>query len=230
MGCAVRSRNFDLRRFITRIQRWGHWEFWPAWMFYPPVAIYYLWLAIKYRGPMLPTAANPGIFSGGMVGESKMATLQDLMASSPEFTADAELLAGANPAERLASLREICARRNIPYPFILKPDLGQRGVGIKLIHNEDQALAYVRQTSAPLLVQRFAEGPLEAGIFYYRLPDETGGHIFAITGKIFPHLTGDGQTTISELVWRDPRARFMADKYLDRFHATAMKFCRRAKP
>ena len=50
------------------------------------MAIYYLWLAIKYRGAMLPTAANPGIFSGGIVGESKLATLRDLMAGSPDFT------------------------------------------------------------------------------------------------------------------------------------------------
>jgi membrane protein DedA with SNARE-associated domain len=209
-------KDFDLRRFITGVQRWGHWEFWPAWMFYPPVVIYYVWLGVKYRGWMLPTSSNPGIFSGGMVGESKMATLRELMAGSAEFTADAELLAGANPAERLASLREICARRNIPYPFILKPDLGQRGDGVKLIRDDEQARAYLEHSPAALLVQRFAEGPHEAGIFYYRLPDETGGHIFAITGKIFPHLTGDGQTTISELVWRDPRARFMAEKYLRR--------------
>ena len=117
------------------------------------------------------------------------------------------------------SIREICARLNISYPFILKPDVGQRGAGIKLIRDEAQALAYLRQTSAPLLVQRFAEGPHEAGIFYYRFPGEPRGHIFAITEKIFPVITGDGKSTVAELVWRDPRARFMADKYLQRFGA-----------
>ena len=155
--------NFDWRKFTTRLQRWTRWEFWPMWLFYPPVAIYYLWLALKYRGAMLPTAANPGIFSGGMVGESKMKTLRDLMLTSAEFTAEAELLAGDSPKGRLISLREICARRQISYPFILKPDLGQRGAGIKLICHEAQAEAYLQGTRAPLLVQRFAEGPREAG-------------------------------------------------------------------
>jgi membrane protein DedA with SNARE-associated domain len=211
--------NFDLRKFAARLGRWRHWEFWPGWLFYPPVVIYYLWLAIKYRGPMLPTAANPGIFSGGMVGESKMATLRDLMNTSAEFTAEAELLAGSTSDERLTSLREICARRNIPYPFILKPDLGQRGAGIKLIRDEAQALAYLRQTNAALMVQRFASGPHEAGIFYYRFPGESRGQIFSITEKIFPVVTGDGQSTMAELVWRDPRARFMAAKYLQRLGA-----------
>src|ERR1041384_1717523 len=27
--------NFNFRRFTTRLGRWRHWEFWPAWMFYP---------------------------------------------------------------------------------------------------------------------------------------------------------------------------------------------------
>ncbi|MEI9864464.1 MAG: hypothetical protein WDN00_07905 [Limisphaerales bacterium] len=73
-----------------------------------------------------------------MVGESKMATLAELMIASPELTAEAELLKGTTASERLASLREICTRREIFYPFILKPDLGQRGDGVKLIYNEVQ--------------------------------------------------------------------------------------------
>jgi len=210
-------QNFDSRKMAARIGRWRHWEFWPAWLFYPPVAIYYLWLAIKYRGVMLPTAANPGIFSGGIVGESKMVTLRDLMASNPQFTAEAELLVGSSAEERLISLKDICARRNLAFPFILKPDLGQRGAGIKLIRNGPQARAYLQQTNAALLVQRLAEGPNEVGIFYYRFPGEASGHIFAITEKIFPVVVGDGKSTITELVWRDPRARFLAEKYLQRF-------------
>jgi membrane protein DedA with SNARE-associated domain len=212
-------RNFGRRKLSNRLARWTHWEFWPMWLFYPPVALYYLWLAIKYRGAMLPTAANPGIFSGGIVGESKMETLRDLMNTSREFTAEAELLAGDSAKGRLISLREISARRNISYPFILKPDLGQRGAGIKFIRGEPQALAYLKDTNAQLLVQRYAEGPHEVGIFYYRFPDESNGHIFAITEKIFPVITGDGESTIAELIWRDDRARFMAGKYLQRLGA-----------
>ena len=75
-----------LTRLRTWLERWRHWEFWPAWMFYPPVAIYCFWLAIKYRGLTLPTTANPRIFSAGVVGESKMAILQTLMETSLGFT------------------------------------------------------------------------------------------------------------------------------------------------
>jgi hypothetical protein len=209
--------NFDARRFKSRVGRWTRWEFWPYWLFYPPVAIYCVWLAIKYRSVTVPTASNPGIFSGGMVGESKMETLKELHATSPDFTAEAILIEGETIEERLRSLDEILARPNVRFPFILKPDLGQRGDGIKLIRAREQAEAYLRYTSAPLLAQSYAPGPHEVGIFYYRFPNETRGHIFAITEKIFPVLIGDGKSTISELVWNDARARFMADKYLKRF-------------
>ena len=210
-----------IRRFFIPLARWGHWEFWPPWLFYPPVAVYCLWLAIKYRGLAVPTAANPGIFSGGIVGESKMATLQDLMDASPEFTAEAEMVKGETAAARLTALREICQRRRIPYPFILKPDVGQRGQGVKLIRHDAQAQAYLRQTDAPLLVQRYVPGPNELGIFYFRLPGESRGQIFAITEKIFPVVTGDGHSTISDLIWSDSRARFMAGKYMSRLAGRA---------
>lgn len=209
--------NFNFRRFTAQLGRWRHWEFWPAWMFYPPVGIYCAWLALKYRGLTVPTAANPGIFSGGMVGESKMATLKELFATSPAFTAEAELIVGDTLAARLRSLDAIRTRLGLDFPFILKPDVGQRGAGIKLIRSAEQAEDYLRQTSAPLVAQRYAPGPLEAGIFYYRFPHETRGHIFAITEKLFPILVGDGNSTVTELIWSDPRARFMADKYLQRF-------------
>ena len=148
-----------------------------------------------------------------------MATLRDLFDTSPEFTAEAELVAGSKPDQRLGSLREICERRQISYPLILKPDVGQRGVGVKLIRNEEQAVAYFEKCNAPLIVQRYTEGPFEIGVFYYRFPHETRGHIFAITEKIFPVIVGDGSSTISELVWKDSRARFMAEKYLTRLDA-----------
>jgi membrane protein DedA with SNARE-associated domain len=205
-----------LERLTIRLRRFQHWEFWPAWVFYPPVALYCVWLSIKHRGLTLPTAANPGIFSGGLVGESKIATLKNLMETSPEFTAEAELLRGSSPQERLESLREICHRRGISYPLVLKPDVGQRGAGVKLMRSEEQVSEYLQRTAAPLIVQRFAQGPHEAGIFYYRFPHEPVGHIFAITEKVFPEITGDGRSTIAELIWKDPRARFLAQVYLRR--------------
>lgn len=206
----------NLSSLTTKLERWRHWEFWPAWLFYPPVVVYGMWLAIKHRGLMLPTAANPGIFAGGLVGESKMATLQTLSQNHPEFTASAGLVAAGTFEERRTFLEETRARLDLQFPFILKPDLGQRGNGVKLIRTQAHAEDYLRQTGAPLVAQHYAPGPLEAGIFYYRLPKESRGRIFAITDKVFPVLTGDGHRTVAELLERDARARLLAGTYLTR--------------
>jgi hypothetical protein len=67
-----------------------------------------------------------------------------------------------------------------------------------------------------VVVQRYAPGPYEAGIFYHRRPGEARGRILAITDKVFPHVVGDGVRTMEELIWADERARFVASRYLAR--------------
>lgn len=206
------------RRIAATCGRWTRWEFWPVWLFYTPVVLNYFRLSIRYGSFTLPTAANPGIFSGGIVGESKFLTLQELHATSPDFTAEAFLIEGPTSAVRFTALRRMAEQHRLDYPLILKPDVGQRGVGVKLIRTPDQAAEYLRQTRAAILIQRYVPGPHELGIFYYRFPHQSQGRIFAITEKIFPIVVGDGQRTIEELVWNDARARFIAAKYLHRFH------------
>ena len=126
-----------VRPWATRLGRWRRWEFWPPWLFYLPVGARYAQLALRYRGLTLPSAANPGIATGGLVGESKFATLSELWRSSPEFTAEAwHLPAPPHPCEathgralRLELLRSLCSEYAIAFPFILKPDVGQAGCG-----------------------------------------------------------------------------------------------------
>ncbi len=201
----------------TVVRRWARWEFWPAWLFYLPVAFYYVWLGLRYRSFTLPSAANPGIPTGGLIGESKCAILAALHEVNPDLVADAYPLVGLTTAQRVLALKEILRDHNITMPFILKPDVGQRGAGVKLIRSLDAAFDYLTQVDAPVIVQRYAPGPCEIGVFYYRFPNEPRGRIFALTEKIFPVLTGDGTRTIEELIHADPRASMMAEKYLERF-------------
>lgn len=216
----VVPRRLNAATFRRLRAAWGRgcrWEFWPAWLFYLPVGLNYARLALKYRGLTLPSAANPGITTGGLVGESKFETLRELHRRSPEFTAEAWLVEAGDRAKRWSRLQQLLAGHDIAYPFILKPDLGQRGLGVKLIRREADAEDYLLQTDAPLVLQRYVPGPLEAGVFYYRFPHEARGRVFAITEKIFPALTGDGIHNVEELIWQDDRARYVADRYLTRF-------------
>lgn len=68
-----------------------------------------------------------------------------------------------------------------------------------------------------MVLQRYANGRHEAGIFYFRLPGKGCGQIFSITEKIFPTITGDGVRTVEELIRADSRAALIARTYLRRF-------------
>jgi hypothetical protein len=165
----------------------------------------------------VPTAANPGMITGGFIGESKLEILNQLRCTSPEFVAEAFSLEGWTTTDRLLSLQGLCRQHGITLPFILKPDVGQRGNGVRLIRSMRAALEYLEKVDAPVILQRYIAGPHEAGVFYYRFPGESRGQIFAITEKIFPVITGDGARTVRELIRADSRAALMERVYLQRF-------------
>ena len=115
-----------MRAMAGRLVRW---EFWPAWLFYLPVGLCYVRLALKHRSLTLPSAANPGILTGGLVGESKFDTLEHLFSSSPEFTAESWLLPPGDAGPRREALERIQGRERLTFPFILAVR-GPRGLGL----------------------------------------------------------------------------------------------------
>ena len=50
------------------------------------------------------------------------------------------------------------------------------------------------------------------------MPSDEYGRILSLTIKHFPEVTGDGTSTLRELILRDPRASAFADIYLKRNH------------
>jgi membrane protein DedA with SNARE-associated domain len=207
-----------LRRIAARLARWSRWEFWPSWLFYVPVTAYISWLAVRHRGLSTVSAANPGMPDGGIAGESKFDILQKLPG---QWTVPAILLQSDRAAERLRRLQGECLARGWSLPLILKPDVGQRGAGVRLIPTWDAAADYLEAVSAAIIAQPFHPGPFEAGIFYYRLPEWSRGRVFSITDKRFPVLVGDGVSTIEALIWLHPRFRLQAGTFVAR-HAAVL--------
>ena len=206
---------WPLRKVLKiRITRW---EFWPTALFYTPVAAKYLVLAMKYRSLSLPTMSNPGMFTGGLIGESKFETLADLSRAHPRFTAVSELLRFESVEQQLDQIRRLRCEDRLRYPVVLKPNVAQRGFGFRIIHSDDEARSYFELFSRDTLAQEYVPGPYEAGIFYYRLPEDAHGRIHSIINKDFPAVKGDGQSTLEELIRRHPRASLKPDPFLKRF-------------
>jgi len=213
---AVRSIIPSIRLIWKRYSRW---EFWPTWVFYPPVVAMYVWFSVRYRGWTLPTIANPSFRNGGLIGESKIEILNALMAAASDCVADGYLIGMGTQFQRIEEFRRVCGEQSIEYPLVLKPNVGQRGAGFKLISCQAGAEEYFAQVKVDVILQRYVPEKKEIGVFYYRIPGQQSGEIFAVTEKIFPTLIGDGTSTFEQLVTNDERASLIASTYLRRFSA-----------
>ncbi|MDK2971712.1 MAG: hypothetical protein PWP23_1467 [Candidatus Sumerlaeota bacterium] len=192
-------------------------EFWPPWLFYAPVAVYCAGLSLRHYGITLPTCANPSIHTGGWIGESKTQILSLIPRTFERFLLR-HVLFRFPEHDVPAAAEEALAAAGLAYPFVAKPDEGQRGAGVRVIRDAAALHTYLEDfpPEAPVVFQELADFEHEAGVFYVRHPGEEHGRILSITSKVFPHVTGDGIRTLKELVEADPRARFLKEKYLSR--------------
>ncbi len=196
-------------------------EFWPPAFFYIPVGFYYVWLSLRFGGFTLPTAANPSIYSGGLIGESKSQILSLVSPEERVWVAPyvlVEKAAGA-PVEATAERAVAALRtRRIEFPVVAKPDIGQRGAGVRPLHGREDLVQYLREfpEGRGILLQQLVSGPGEAGVLYHRTPGEPTGKIFSITLKSFPSVLGDGRRTLRELILADPRASRISHVYFQR--------------
>ena len=202
-------------------RRTVRWEYWPPFVFYAPVALYVLWLGIRYRGLTLFTAANPAIEAGGFINESKAAILEGLAATGDDVPPWRLLPASAGTPARREDIRRFVAEHGLSLPVVLKPDSGQRGSGVVIARSWAAIDDYLAAARYDVIAQAYVEG-VEHGVFYARKPSEEIGRIFAITTKSLPLVVGDGRRTLEELIFADSRAHPMAATHLEA-HSTRLR-------
>ena len=207
-GALSRARS----EFFGWLKRWSRWEFWPPYLFYPPVVAYIAYLGIRFRSWTLFTAANPGIPAGGFVGESKYQVLEQLK-NAAEWLPYSTLLACGTPSQRLAEAEEFMRRHGLQFPVVLKPDAGQRGSGVAIVRSPEQLCEYLTRSAFPAILQEYVPGE-EYGVFYYRYPGSQRGRVFSVTEKKMPVVLGDGERTLEELILADDHAVCMSNFYL----------------
>ena len=192
----------------TSRQRRSMLERMPKWLICVPLTMQWLLLALKYRSFTLPTIANPGITAGGLVGEGKLEYFDHMgplarSATAPYCAISTRYLPGAG------ELCKVMLAEGLSFPVIAKPDLGLCGYGVRLIANSAELQAYLKAFPAneKVVLQQWLPQEGEAGIFYVREPHAAHGRIIGLTLRYFPRVTGDGKSTIAELIFADPRAR-----------------------
>jgi len=201
-------------------------EFWPTWLMYLPVMLQWPLLALRYRSFTLPLLANPDLPLGGMVGASKAQLMGQARghcarAFLPWVTGSRTQASAETLAEDLLARAE---REGFRLPFVVKPDIGCRGAGVKRVSSLDELSRVIAHypPGATFIAQKLARFEHEAGIFYVRAPDEPRGTVVSLTFKDLPSVTGNGRHTLAQLVEADPRAGALQHLYeprqRDRWH------------
>lgn len=188
------------------IAKFSKYEYWPWWLFYLPVLPYWLYLAFKNKSLAYFTVANPGIELGGFYGESKTGIL-DLI--DPQYLPKS---VSVDVSTDVFYLQEQMNKIGLTYPLIAKPDVGERGNQVTLIHNPDELKAYHAKSNAKFLIQEYIEYQIELGVLYSRMPGQSRGRVTSMTRKEFLSVTGDGKSSIRELMEENLRARFQIER------------------
>lgn len=188
------------------LKKFFNWEYWPSFMFYIPNVPYAFMLALKAKSFTFFSATNPAIKHSGNGTESKFKTLN--LFPSEHIPKSIFIEKGENFNLISSKIKS----ENIQYPLIVKPDIGFRGLLVKLIHSKNELEKYLKQNnSIDLIIQEFIDLKKECGIFYHKIPGSKTGKITSITLKKYLSVTGNGKSTLKELIESDKRAILYKD-------------------
>lgn len=206
------------RLLVSKWRRISRWEFWPYYVTNSVTFLYVLYLGcFRYRRPTLFTAVNPSIKpDSGFIGERKSSIFNDLSQDSLGRWQLVE--AGKSVTDKCFIFKHFMENNSLDYPVVLKPDRGQRGIGVCVCLNEKDAIGWLKDIDDDFIIMEFHPGE-EFGVFYYRFPEEQAGRIFSITRKKHLFVVGDGHHTLEELILRDARALCMAPTFLERLQS-----------
>ncbi len=189
--------------FLYRIT---HWETWHYLVKYIPLSPAWLWYCLRSGSFWFFTPSNPTLTFGGFEGESKNEMYMQLPPGSyPQSVFISHLL----DFERV---KDIVSKAGFTFPFAVKPDVGMMGFMFRKIENMEHLQKYHAAMRSDYIVQKLIDYPFEVSVFYYRYPNEISGHITGFLKKEFLEVTGDGSSTLEDLILRYPRIRFRVEE------------------
>jgi hypothetical protein len=177
-----------------------HWEFWPYRWVYLPIIFYYCIQALRFRNPAWFSPVNSNMKYGGLFGYSKSEMLQSLPSKwvPPYFT-----------IQRKEDFNSVLLKlQNSPFsfPIILKPEIGERGIGIEKINDTTELEVFLAHLKQDYIVQEFSSYSEEYGIFCIKQAKSNHFIISSLTYKEFLKVKGDGFSTVQQLLQQEARA------------------------
>src|SRR6185436_4702938 len=177
-----------VKQFFKKI---SNWELWPFHVLYAPIGPVWIWYCLRSRSMWFFSSSNPTITFGGFEGESKKEMYEQLPPGSYPKTI---YILHDLPFEEVK--KKIFDEAGFTYPFIVKPDVGMKGILFRKIENEEQLHKYHDRIPVEYIVQDLVELPVEVSVFYYRYPCENKGTISGFIQKELLEVYGDGKSSL----------------------------------
>lgn len=169
-------------------------------MIYGWILPYWFYLCLKARSFFFFSASNPTFENGGFADESK----EDIYPMIPSSLTPKSIFFSIPVG--FDEVYQHLIKNGLTFPMVAKPNKGGKGKGVKIIRDEQGLRSYIDNAIMDFHVQEFVSFDKEVGIFYYRYPGEEKGRISGIVRKEFLKVTGDGKSSIGELVNKNTRA------------------------
>ncbi|HEX7844746.1 MAG TPA: hypothetical protein VF476_03035 [Chitinophagaceae bacterium] len=187
-------------------KRLTNWELWNFYVLYFPVSFVWFWYCIRSGSLWFFSSSNPTITFGGFEGEGKKEMYDQLPAHLVPRTI---YIMHDLP---YSEVRKKVEEAGFTFPFIVKPDVGMKGILFRKIENDEQLIKYHERIPVEYIVQDLVELPVEVSVFYYRYPWEQNGTVSGFIDKELLQVKGDGSATLRELIQKHPRAKFRMEE------------------
>ncbi len=181
-------------------QKLGNWELWNFYILYAPISPVWFWYCLRSGSMWFFSSSNPTITFGGFEGAGKKEMYDQL---PPDLVPRTIYIMHDLPYEEV---KKRITEAGFTYPFIVKPDIGMKGILFRKIDTEEQLIKYHERIPVEYIVQDLVELPVEVSVFYYRYPLNEKGTVSGFIDKELLHVKGDGIHTLKELIALHPRA------------------------
>ncbi len=192
-----------MKKFFQKITNWELWNFY---VLYFPLGPVWLWYCLRSGSFWYFSSSNPTITFGGFEGEGKKEMYDQL---PPHLVPRTIYIMHDWSFDKV---KVSIAAAGFKFPFIVKPDIGMKGILFRKIDNEEQLKKYHERIPVEYIVQDLVVLPVEVSVFYYRYPWEKNGVVSGFIDKELLQVKGNGQSTLRELVQEHPRARFRMEE------------------
>jgi hypothetical protein len=192
-----------IKKFFEKL---FNWELWNFYMLYAPIGPVWFWYCLRSRSFWFFSSSNPTITFGGFEGEGKKEMYDQL---PPHLVPRTIYILHDLPFEEV---KKNIAEAGFQFPFVVKPDVGMKGVLFRKIENEEQLIKYHERMPVEYIVQELITLPVEVSVFYYRYPDQQQGVVSGFIQKELLQVSGDGSSTLKALIEQHPRARFRMEE------------------